>query len=206
MELNREMTSEEAIEWLVAIEEKYIHGGDEGFDNQRRTALHLARNALALIKQLTEDVEWSAKRILEADKKIAELTEKAQKDWEGYILTAELLYDAEQRCAKLTKENEDLKAIAEQYQKQFEDCANDRARLAEENERLRTSCTELTQCCTKLETLYKIECKRVDTIKADIVREMQERIKTRCIKSGIYPAIVARAIDQVAKEMTEEEQ
>lgn len=57
MELNREMTNEEAIEWLVAIEEKYIHGGDEGFDNQRRTALHSARNALALIKQLAEDGE-----------------------------------------------------------------------------------------------------------------------------------------------------
>ena len=57
MELNREMTNEEAIKWLAAIEEKYIHGGDESFDNQRRTALHLAKNALSLIKELTEENE-----------------------------------------------------------------------------------------------------------------------------------------------------
>lgn len=66
MELNGEMTNEEAIEWLVAIEEKYIRGGDEGFDNQRRAALHLARNALALIKQLTEENE-RLKEILHTD-------------------------------------------------------------------------------------------------------------------------------------------
>ena len=35
----------------------------------------MATDALSLIKELTEDIEWSAKRILEADKKVAELTE-----------------------------------------------------------------------------------------------------------------------------------
>ena len=47
----------------------------------------------------------------------------------------------------------------------------------EEVERLHTSCTELAQCCTKLETLYKIECKRVDTIKADTVREIFDLVE-----------------------------
>ena len=38
---------------------------------------------------------------------------------------------------------EDWKGIAEGYRRQFEDCAEDRARLAEENERLReTQCDE----------------------------------------------------------------
>lgn len=41
--------------------------------------------------------------------------------------------------------------------------------------------------------------------KAATVRELHERIKTRCIKSGIYPAIVARVIDQIAKEMIGDE-
>ena len=35
-------------------------------------------------------------------------------------------------------------------------------RLKKQNEKWEETCTELTQCCTKLETLYKIECKRVD--------------------------------------------
>lgn len=37
--------------------------------------------------------------------------------------------------------------------------------------------------------------------KADTVREMHSEIKERCIKGGIYPAFVARTIDQIAKEM-----
>jgi len=35
-----------AIEWLEAIEEKYIHSGDESFDNKRRQAIHLAIEVL----------------------------------------------------------------------------------------------------------------------------------------------------------------
>lgn len=40
------MTEQEAIEWLVAIEGKYIHGGDEQYDTKRRTALKQAKEAL----------------------------------------------------------------------------------------------------------------------------------------------------------------
>ena len=39
---------------------------------------------------------------------------------------------------------------------------------------------------------------------ADTVRKMQERIKEHCIKGGIYPAFVASTIDQIAKEMLED--
>ena len=38
---------------------------------------------------------------------------------------------------------------------------------------------------------------------ADTVKKMQELIKERCIEGGIYPAFVARTIDQVAKEILE---
>lgn len=41
----------------------------------------------------------------------------------------------------------------------------------------------------------------LDGIKADTVRRMQEMIKERCIKGGIYPVFVARVIDQIAKEI-----
>lgn len=37
--------------------------------------------------------------------------------------------------------------------------------------------------------------------RADTVQKMQELIKERCIKGGIYPAFVASTIDQIAKEM-----
>ena len=41
-----EMTPQEAIEWLKAIEAKYVHGGDEAFDNKRKTAINTAISAL----------------------------------------------------------------------------------------------------------------------------------------------------------------
>jgi len=40
------MTREEAIRWLERIEERYIHGGDEVFDEARKEALHMAIEAL----------------------------------------------------------------------------------------------------------------------------------------------------------------
>ena len=38
----------------------------------------------------------------------------------------------------------------------------------------------------------------------DTALKMQSEIKERCIKKGIYPAVVARVVDEVAKEMVEE--
>ena len=82
--------------------------------------------------------------------------------------------------------------------------------LTEENERLNTSCTALIQCCTKLETLYKIECKRVDTVRADTVREMLQRIKDDAASISLLSnppkfmlEIREDALDQIAKEMEE---
>jgi hypothetical protein len=45
--------------------------------------------------------------------------------------------------------------------------------------------------------------KLIAEAKADTVRKMHTQIKERCIKGGIYPAFVARTIDQIAKEMLE---
>ena len=57
---NEAMTREEAVEWLEAIEEKYIHSGDESFDNKRRQAIHLAIRALEREQQL---LEWGYQNI-----------------------------------------------------------------------------------------------------------------------------------------------
>lgn len=40
------MTPQEAVKWLKAIEEKYIHGGDEDFDEKRKIAINTAIYAL----------------------------------------------------------------------------------------------------------------------------------------------------------------
>jgi hypothetical protein len=40
------MSNEEAIKWLKAIKDKYIHGGDEAFDECRKEALDMAIKAL----------------------------------------------------------------------------------------------------------------------------------------------------------------
>lgn len=40
------MKAKEAIYYLTTIEDKYIHGGDEYYDEQRKMALHLAMDAL----------------------------------------------------------------------------------------------------------------------------------------------------------------
>ena len=37
----------------------------------------------------------------------------------------------------------------------------------------------------------------------DTALKMQSEIKERCLKKGIYPAVVARVLDDVAQEMLE---
>jgi hypothetical protein len=46
--------------------------------------------------------------------------------------------------------------------------------------------------------------KQIAMVKADTVQKMHDMIKERCVEGGIYPAFVARTIDNVAKEMLEE--
>ena len=73
--------------------------------------------------------------------------------------------------------------------------------LTEENERLRG-------CVMSEEQVRNIANETIQQgifiIKADTVRKMQSEIEARCIKGGIYPAFVARVVDEVVKEMLEE--
>lgn len=52
-------------------------------------------------------------------------------------------------------------------------------------------------------SLIREQEKRIEEVKAETVRKMQEAIKERCIKGGIYPAFVASTIDKVSREMLE---
>jgi hypothetical protein len=84
--------------------------------------------------------------------------------------------------------------------------------LTEENATLHASCTELERKCASLndenERLSQSLANTKSILancKADTVRKMHAEIKERCIKGGIYPAFVARTIDQIAKERLERE-
>lgn len=54
------MNNEEAIKWLKAIDEKYIHGGDECFDEQRHEAIKIAIKALRGVSMTTEEADGYA--------------------------------------------------------------------------------------------------------------------------------------------------
>jgi hypothetical protein len=59
------------------------------------------------------------------------------------------------------------------------------------------------ECDLQLNADEKAVAKAIEQTKKATVRKMQSEIKERCIKGGIYPAFVARMIDQIAKEMLE---
>ena len=101
--------------------------------------------------------------------------------------------------AKLTEENAYLKHIELEAMR---GAANSykihNEKLTEENERLRYNNLVFAQGVEKVAAnYYNLGC-------TDTVRKMQSEIKERCIKGGIFPAFVASTIDEIAKEMLEE--
>ena len=118
--------------------------------------------------------------------------------------------DALSLIKELTEEVTSWKEIAEGYQKQFEDCAEDRARLTEENERLKQlldyKCLygydgEVMEYCVQGPCPhYEIKKELV----ADTVRKMQERLKEKAFSvPTVYNSHFGRMIDEIAKEMLE---
>ena len=97
-----------------------------------------------------------------------------------------------------------IKELTEDVQRVSEQCGNIIVECDERDVERLKQVAELAQCCTKLETLYKIERKRVDTIKADTVHKMQSMIKEECIAGGIYPAFVARVVERVGNKLLED--
>lgn len=124
----------------------------------------MPKDALSLIKELTEENE----RLHASCTKLA------------------------QKCASLTEENALLKHIeleamrgeANNYKELYK-------KSSDENEKLSQSLANSKSILANS--------------KADTVRKMHSEIKERCIKGGIYPAFVASTIDQIAKEMLNNE-
>lgn len=116
---------------------------------------------------------------------------------------------------QLTEENENWEAIAEGYRKQFEDCAEERAKLTEENERLKS---ELRQTTQKLNTVIClndkltadnewIKTRRMPEEKTETIRKMQFRLCQHFCRDpaflGVEKRLIMGVIDQIAKEMEE---
>jgi hypothetical protein len=99
---------------------------------------------------------------------------------------------------ELVEENESLKQAMEHehasFMETFGEYGEKCERLTEENERIRASSVD-----------YRNIPYFVADAKADTVRKMQKMIEDRCIKGGIYPAFVARVIEQVAEEILAKE-
>lgn len=52
------MNNDDAIKWLVAIKEKYIHGGDTGFDEMRKEAIDTAIHSLNTQESLEKKITY----------------------------------------------------------------------------------------------------------------------------------------------------
>jgi chromosome segregation ATPase len=112
-----------------------------------------------------------------------------------------------EKCERLTKEVASWKAIAEGYQKQFEDCAEDRARLTEENERLRDELDRTEKALIALDKAHNAlftDTFRIEAeTKADTVREMQEKVEEKILSINPNLCGLLPFVDQIAKEMLE---
>lgn len=107
-----------------------------------------------------------------------------------YPNQSQALLDALALIKELTKENE---------------------RLNKQNEELQEVANTAVGSFIRLETHYKFECKRADTIKANTVRDFAERLKAEAYVPkpyGVSKVVDVGAIDRIEKEIlnkTEEE-
>lgn len=194
----------------------------------------LIKDALSLIKELTEEVERLEKakyvfatvdycaddlaNALEENKRLTAENESLKQCMEHeHASFMETFGEYGEKCERLAEEKEELtielnamRTAANSYKMHYE-------KLEAENERLKADKKELINDNAELKNqlkeeivgedtdlsdeLLKLHIEGIKEAKAYTVRKMQEEIKKRCIEGGIYPALVARTIDKVAKEM-----
>ena len=104
------------------------------------------------------------------------MTDKIEMGYEPYdakaVAEAEMWQRIALREKELTEEVASWKAIAEGYQKQFEDCAEDRARLSEENESWQKSLITEKENADK--AYYELACE-VENLRAENERLRSEK-------------------------------
>lgn len=113
-----------------------------------------------------------------------------------------LINSQEQRIKELTQANEQLSESYDQLEKTKDELLLERSRLTEENERLKAQ-KYYIHSDDRIEMIPTVE-----SVRADTVRKMQERLK-ECFNNEIkHMSIytegqVLFAVDQIAKEMLE---
>lgn len=60
------MTNQEAIAWIKSIKDKYIHGGDDDFDEKRKKSLDIAIKAIEDIDKIKSIIS-THENLLELD-------------------------------------------------------------------------------------------------------------------------------------------
>ena len=144
-------------------------------------------NALALINELTAKTEAQDITISELRQKL----EKAQHDADRYARKIEELTEGKSEIweerNRIYNDLQDWKEIAEQYQKQFEECYDEKERYKR---------YYFNHCFDELRANVEAD------VKADTVRKMQELIAEHATNG--YPRKVRLdVVDQIANEILE---
>lgn len=149
---------------------------------------NVRKDALSLIKELTaenEQFRYEQGKLIEERDTFREYAYNMQKYVENIKHKEEVGY--EPSAARYAAEMDMWRVVALKKKE-----------LTEENDRLKVRVLEENHLRHQAEELL---ANGMSEVKADTVRKMHSEIKERCIKGGIYPAFVARTIEQVTKEM-----
>ena len=177
----------EALNNLIGVDSAYVQG-DKDVD--------------AIVEVIV-----AAKKL---ENRVKELTDKLNHSEtsynELYELTTEEIKDLYAERDRLTEENERLRAQNETLEIIEKDLRFRNKELQKCNEGLAKNIEELEIEGDKVREAYAYyeETTGLKQVKADTVHKMQTMIKEECLKGGIWPAFVARVVENVGKKLLED--
>ena len=176
MELNAEEIKRLLAEYEVVCDNCACNDGDE-------IGKKIMLNALALINSQEQRIGAQDMTISELRKRV----EKAEHDADRYA----------QRIKELTNDVEDWKALAEQYHNQLVACNKEKAKLTEENERLKAQ-KYMIHPDGKIEMIPTIESVRADTIEKML--DIMEQNATNSYPRRVRLDVMVRKANELLEE------
>ena len=217
MELNREQIIK-ALECCSGTDDDFldVNCNECPYKTGETSCRYLDRNALALIKELAEEKEaWqkqliaheetSGKAYYELACEVEDLRKENENLHASCTKLTEEKFDIECSYKALKKDNERLYESCTEFERSCTELTQTCTKLTEENERLRAECVNQSLLWKKhFESIYETA---KETVKADTVRKMQERIYAFFDCENDYQrcshGYIRYAVDQIAKEMLE---